>query len=117
MKSTEALEALRALAQEARLDLFRRLVRAGPAGLAVGELRAATGLPGATLTNHLNVLRQATLVRSAREGRVIRCIANYAGMDELIAYLLENCCAGSSCTTATSAACAPPARPTPRRKR
>ena len=57
------------------------------------NLRASTGLPGATLTNHLNVLRQSGLVASTREGRVIRCTANYDRMDELVAYLLESCCA------------------------
>ena len=102
MKSSDALLALSALAQESRLELFRRLVRTGPAGLAVGDLRASTGLPGATLTNHLNVLRHSGLVASTREGRVIRCTANYDRMDELVAYLLENCCAGESCTPTRS---------------
>lgn len=117
MKSSDALLALSALAQESRLELFRRLVRTGPAGLAVGDLRASTGLPGATLTNHLNVLRQSGLVTSTREGRVIRCTANYDRMDELVAYLLENCCAGESCTpTAPNAArCIPVPRPRFRR--
>ena len=117
MKSSDALLALSALAQESRLELFRRLVRTGPAGLAVGDLRASTGLPGATLTNHLNVLRQSGLVASTREGRVIRCTANYDRMDELVAYLLENCCAGESCapTAPNAARCNPVPKPRFRR--
>ncbi len=102
MKSNDAVLALSALAQDSRLDLFRRLVQAGPPGLAVGDLRVASGLPGATLTNHLNVLRRSGLVVSTRQGRVIRCTAGYDRMDELVAYLLENCCAGESCTPAAS---------------
>ena len=117
MKSNEALAALGALAHPTRLELFRRLIRAGRTGLGVGELRAATALPGATLTNHLNVLRRARLVLDQREGRAIRCSADYARMDALVGYLLENCCAGDAsaadCNPAAGA-CAP-ARPANRR--
>ena len=93
MEMQPALAALSALGHETRLRAFRRLVQAGPAGLPVGELREALGLPPATLTAHLNVLRQADLVTDHREGRVIRVRAHYARMDALIAYLTENCCA------------------------
>jgi DNA-binding transcriptional ArsR family regulator len=119
MKSTEALLALGALAHATRLELFRRLIRAGLAGLGVGELRAATGLPGATLSNHLNVLRQARLVVDQREGRAIRCSADYARMDALVGYLLENCCAGETAAPAcapSAGACAPVRLPNRRSK-
>lgn len=116
MKSTEALDALGALANPTRLELFRRLIRAGRAGLGVGELRSAAGLPGATLSNHLNVLRRARLVADQREGRAIRCCADFARMDALIAYLLENCCAGDAGAAPcppSGRACAPPPHPNP----
>ena len=89
------LAALKALSQEHRLRAFRALVAAGDAGLPVGELRALLDLPAATLTAHLNVLRRAGLVIDRREGRVIRVRADYARMNALLAYLTENCCAGS----------------------
>ncbi len=89
------LAALKALSQEHRLRAFRALVAAGDAGLPVGELRALLDLPAATLTAHLNVLRGAGLVIDRREGRVIRVRADYARMNALLAYLTENCCAGS----------------------
>lgn len=89
------LAALKALSQEHRLRAFRALVAAGDAGLAVGELRAQLDLPPATLTAHLNVLRGAGLAIDRREGRVIRVRADYARMNALLAYLTENCCAGS----------------------
>ncbi|HET6806912.1 MAG TPA: metalloregulator ArsR/SmtB family transcription factor [Frateuria sp.] len=103
---TPALAALSALGHESRLTAFRRLVQAGPEGLSVGELRGHLDLPPATLTAHLNVLRAAGLVRDQREGRVIRVRADYAQMDALIAYLTENCCAGSA-TCAPSPTCKP----------
>lgn len=70
-------------------------MQAGHGGLSVGELREILGLPPATLTAHLNVLRAAGLVDDEREGRVIRVRANYRRMDALLAYLTENCCAGA----------------------
>ncbi|MEI7037806.1 metalloregulator ArsR/SmtB family transcription factor [Fulvimonas yonginensis] len=109
METKAALLALSALGHESRLAAFRELVQAGPEGLAVGELRERLGLPPATLTAHLNVLRAAGLVQDAREGRVIRVRAGYTQMDALLAYLTENCCAGS-------ATCGPAATCPPRRK-
>ena len=111
MKTTDAVGALRALAQDSRLAAYRALVQAGPAGLAVGDLGQRLKLPGATLTNHLNVLRRAGLVRDVREGRSIRCRADYARMNALLAFLTEKCCGSDA------AACAPACVPTLRRKR
>ncbi|MCW8808727.1 MAG: metalloregulator ArsR/SmtB family transcription factor [Rhodanobacter sp.] len=95
MKSIDALACLGALAQEHRLNLFRLLVQAGDEGMAVGELAQATGLAGATLTNHLNILRRAGMVSDERRGRVIQCRASYLQMNELLGFLTDNCCAGS----------------------
>lgn len=100
MDHEAAVSALSALSHDSRLTAFRALVQAGDAGLAVGKLRERMGVPPATLTAHLNVLRGAELVADTREGRVIRVRANYAQMNALLAFLTENCCAGE-------AACAP----------
>ncbi len=109
MESKSALECLSALAHTHRLALFRLLVQAGPDGMAVGELAAATGLAGATLNHHLNQLRQAGLVRDERQGRVILCRADYARMNGLLDFLTDNCCAGSAsaqaCNTRPSRPC------------
>ncbi|WP_267224412.1 ArsR/SmtB family transcription factor [Dyella silvae] len=96
MESIDALACLNALAQEHRLNLYRLLVQAGEEGMAVGELAEAAGLPGATLTNHLHILRRAGLVSDERQGRVIQCRANYEQMNALLGFLTENCCAGAS---------------------
>lgn len=96
MKTSDALSALSALSHESRLAAFRRLVQAGRAGLPVGDLRAKLGIPPATLTAHLNILRAARLVADTREGRVIRVRANYPQMNALLSYLTQNCCAGEA---------------------
>ena len=100
MDNATAVTALSALSHDSRLTAFRHLVQAGRAGLAVGELRDKLGLPPATLTAHLTVLRAAGLVTDERQGRVIRVRAEFARMNALLAFLTENCCAGES-------ACAP----------
>lgn len=105
MESKKTIVALKALAHADRLELFRKLVQAGSAGLTVGAILAATGHAGATLTNHLNTLRRAGLIRDRRAGRSIWCRADYARMNALIAYLTENCCTGEPCGPEN--ACAP----------
>jgi ArsR family transcriptional regulator, arsenate/arsenite/antimonite-responsive transcriptional repressor len=115
MESKRTIAALKALAHPHRLELFRRLVQAGPDGVTVGVLQAGTRHAGATLTNHLNALRRAGLIRDRREGRSIRCRADYARMNAVIEYLTENCCAGAACGPATVCAPAPPSTPRNRR--
>ena len=116
MDTTQALSALSALGQESRLAAFRALVQAGHEGLSVGELRERLDLPPATLSAHLNVLRAAGMVLDQREGRVIRVRANYTGMDALLAYLTENCCAGAADREGRRGpvACCPPTKETQR---
>jgi len=113
MESKKTIAALKALAHPHRLELFRQLVQAGPQGLTVGTIQSSTGHAGATLSNHLNSLRRAGLIRDRRDGRNIWCRADYARMNALIGYLTENCCAGSNCLPA--AGCGPTAT-TPRRR-
>ena len=105
MDHDATLAALKALSQEHRLHAFRALVAAGDGGLSVGELRDIVDVPPATLSAHLNVLRAAGLVLDQREGRVIRVRADYARMNALLAYLTENCCAGSPSACAPSSPC------------
>ena len=69
MKKSGILQALAALSQESRLDAFRLLVRAGPQGVAAGEIAAELGLLPNALTFHLDRLREAGLVTVRRDGR------------------------------------------------
>ena len=97
MEKQDVLAALAALAQETRLDVFRRLVQAGPSGLPAGALASELGVSPATLSFHLKELRNARLVSSTREGRSIRYAPDFSAARELIAYLGENCCRDATC--------------------
>ncbi|MBY0356441.1 MAG: metalloregulator ArsR/SmtB family transcription factor [Candidatus Obscuribacterales bacterium] len=99
MKITSAVRALSALAQESRLTVFRLLVRTGPSGLAAGELSDRLGLPPATMSFHLKELTNAGLITSRRESRSIIYSADFAQMQNLLGFLVENCCAdnGGKC--------------------
>lgn len=97
----DAVAALAALAQETRLAVFRLLVQVGPAGMAAGEIGAQLGIPANTLSFHLKTLSQAGLLESRQEGRFIYYAAAYARMDDLIAFLTDNCCNGGSCLPKT----------------
>ncbi len=92
METTEAVKALAALAQESRLDVFRLLVRRGPAGIPAGELSEKLRIPPATMSFHLKELSNAGLITSRREGRSIIYSADYAQMQKLMGFLLQNCC-------------------------
>jgi ArsR family transcriptional regulator, arsenate/arsenite/antimonite-responsive transcriptional repressor len=94
MKKARALEALAALAQETRLDVFRLLVQQGCDGMPAGAIGERLGQPSPTLSFHLNQLRFAGLISSRRASRSIIYSANFKAMNELLAYLTENCCGG-----------------------
>jgi ArsR family transcriptional regulator, arsenate/arsenite/antimonite-responsive transcriptional repressor len=98
MEKKGALAALGALSQETRLDVFRLLVTQGPAGLAAGIIADRLGVLPASLTFHLQQLVHAGLITQRRLGRQIIYSAEYGSMNELLAYLTENCCGqGASC--------------------
>lgn len=94
MEKPDALTALAALSQPMRLDAFRLLVRAGPAGMVAGDLAAALDAKPNTLSANLAVLLNAGLVANAREGRGIRYRAEMAQMGALLSFLMEDCCGG-----------------------
>ena len=92
MDKKAVITALGALAQESRLDIFRLLVETGPDGLMMGAIGEKLGLPHATLSFHLDKLKQAGLIVGAREGRTLTYSANYDALVGSIRYLTENCC-------------------------
>ena len=99
-------DALAALAQENRLDVFRLLVEAGPDGMPAGSAAAALKLAPNTLTFHFDRLRDAGLVTVRREGRSMIYAARFDRMNALLGYLTENCCQGRA-EQCAPAQCAP----------
>jgi ArsR family transcriptional regulator, arsenate/arsenite/antimonite-responsive transcriptional repressor len=95
-KLTKAVEALSALAHEGRLSIFRLLVRAGPGGLAAGEIARKLGVLPNTLSANLTVLANAGLVTSRRDGRSVIYSADYERMTNLLGFLIEDCCNGDA---------------------
>lgn len=94
MKMTDAVAVLGALSQESRLEIFRFLIRAGTGGASAGRIGEHLDLHSATLSFHLNALKQAGLVSARRESRSIIYTASFARMGELVGYLTLNCCRG-----------------------
>ena len=94
MKKQDAVAILAALAQDNRLDVFRLLVEAGPAGMPAGHIGTSLRLPPNALTFHLDRLREAGLVTSRRDGRSMIYAAQFAAMNALVSYLTDHCCQG-----------------------
>ena len=105
MENKYAVNLLAALAQDTRLSIFRLLVRAGPTGVAAGEIGHALEVPPATVSFHLKELAHAELILARQQSRFIFYSANYSRMTELIQFLTENCCAADG--TACEGVCAP----------
>ena len=94
MKKQSATLVFECLSSGVRLDVYRLLVKQGPAGLVAGEISALLDVPPTNLSFHLKALTQAQLLTVEQEGRYQRYRANIPLMLELIAYLTEECCSG-----------------------
>lgn len=78
--------------------MFRLLVQAGPAGgMNASDIASALDLPPSSLSFHLKELVHAKLIRATPNGRFISYSAQYSTMQELVGFLLENCCGGAAC--------------------
>ncbi len=107
MNPNGAVEALYALAHEHRLGVYRLLVEAGPQGLNAGAIAQRLELAPSSLTFHLQHLHRAGLITQERQSRQLIYAADFSVMNDLVGYLTENCCAGSS---SCNSACEPPAK-------
>lgn len=95
MEMKSAVASLSALGHESRLAIFRLLVKAGPAGVAAGDIARRVDTLPSTLSANLNVLSHAGLIASRREGRSIIYSADFAAMSSLLGFLMEDCCNGA----------------------
>jgi ArsR family transcriptional regulator len=94
MDKYRSLEAFAALSQETRLDVFRLLIVAGAPGMPAGEIGERLNVRQNTMSANLAVLARAGLIGSRREGRNIRYFADVAGIEGLLQFLMDDCCAG-----------------------
>ena len=86
--------ALAALGHEARLSVYRLLVRAGNDGLNVGEISAQLNLPASTLAHHLRALVLAGIVIQEKHGREVYNRPDFDAMKEIMTFLTAECCSG-----------------------
>ena len=94
METQDALQALAALANGTRLEVFRLLVRQGPVGMPAGEIAEALAVAPSTLSPHLAQLERARLITSRRNERRIFYALNIDGTRGLLSFLTDECCQG-----------------------
>jgi ArsR family transcriptional regulator, arsenate/arsenite/antimonite-responsive transcriptional repressor len=94
METQTAVRSLSALAQDARLEVFRLLVKAGPEGMAAGEIARRLETAANTMSAQLLILSNAGLIRARREGRSIIYAVDFDAMSGLLVFLTEDCCNG-----------------------
>lgn len=93
MEIDSVAKALKELGHPTRLLIYKRVVKAGYQGIAVGKIQERLGIPGSTLSHHLSSLSSAGLISQRREGRTLYCVAEYQCLDSVIHFLQEECCA------------------------
>jgi ArsR family transcriptional regulator, arsenate/arsenite/antimonite-responsive transcriptional repressor len=81
-----------AMGTEARLRIMQLLLSAHPEGLVVSEIQGELGIPGSTLSHHLDKLKNEGLVRVRREGTYLWYTANTEALQEVLGFLYAECC-------------------------
>jgi len=96
--------ALAALGHDARLSIFRLLVKAGDEGLRVGDIGDHLGLAPSTLAHHLSTLVDAGLVVQDKQGREVFNRVDFAAVRRVLGFLTSECCSGVTVQPAEHAA-------------
>lgn len=89
---TRCVDRFSALGAESRLQILRLLLSAHPTGMFAGEIQEELGIPGSTLSHHLEKLRQVGLVDVSRAGTFLWYKANTNALQEVLGFLYEECC-------------------------
>jgi DNA-binding transcriptional ArsR family regulator len=95
-------EMISAMGNEQRLMIMRLLLESHPEGMVVGDIQSELGIPGSTLSHHLEKLKIAGLVNVKRESQFLRYKAEAQALEEILAFLFSECCARSSLIEAES---------------
>lgn len=93
----EAAQGFAAIGSEARLAVVLTLVKAGRAGLSVGDIQERTGMAASTLAHHLRFLSSAGLIAQEKVGRTVINRAAYGHLEALAGYILKECCVDEEC--------------------
>ena len=94
MNDTKAASAFAALGHPARVAILRLLVQAGSDGLSVSTMREHLKIPATTFGHHLKAMVEAGLIQQSRQGRTLISTADYSAIQDLVAFLMEDCCRG-----------------------
>ena len=97
MEHELAAKMLAELGHSTRLSIFRYLVKVGMEGAPVGQIQAKLGIPGSTLSHHINRLMSVGLIHQIRESRTLYCVPQFTALKELIEFLLAECCSEGRC--------------------
>lgn len=92
MKLETAANILSKIGNPTRLQIVRLLVRAGDEGLPVGMIQKQLRIPGSTLTHHIGHLKAAGIIHQERRQATLICKMEYDLLNQLVAYLTEECC-------------------------
>lgn len=96
MEIDQVAKALKELGHPTRLAIFKRLVKSGHAGIAVGAVQEELGIPASTLSHHLSGLMSAGLICQRRDGRTLYCLPEFDILDAVMVFLRDECCADTS---------------------
>ena len=92
MEIQDAADTLAQLGNPTRLEVVRFLVKAGPSGIPVGSIQKQLNIPASTLTHHLKHLKGVGLLIQKREKTNLWCSIDFQRLNEISAFLLEECC-------------------------
>lgn len=85
------------LGNPTRLAIFRYLVKVGIEGAPVGQIQKTLNIPGSTLSHHISRLVSVGLIQQVRDSRTLYCVPQFKVLEEVITFLLSECCTGGKC--------------------
>lgn len=89
MEFETAAAIMNCLGSPVRLKLFHLLAKAGDEGMPVGDIQAAVGIPGPTLSHHLAKLAGVGLLTQERRATTLICRVEPRPLLGLRTYLSE----------------------------
>lgn len=96
MDKHTATAVFESLSSGTRLDVFKCLIRKGSEGMVAGDIAIALDVSPSNLSFHLKDMVHKRLISVAQEGRFLRYRANIDLMNDLVAFLMAECCLDST---------------------